>query len=78
MHREIVKALNDLTPNAEWLLQGDSYEDLEWLDESIAKPTKKEIENAIANPKPSTPPTIEEKLSIVGLTLDDLKAALGL
>lgn len=78
MHKEIVKALNDIAPNAEWLLTGDSYDDLEWLDKTIKKPSKSEIDNAIANPKPEKEPTIEEKLAIVGLSLNDLKSALGI
>lgn len=37
---------------------------------------EKAIENHVALPDPQ--PTIEEKLSSVGLSVDDLKAALGL
>jgi len=42
--------------------------------------TQEEAEQGLANhkPKPYPQPTVEDKLASVGLTLDDLKAALGL
>ena len=42
--------------------------------------TQKEADDAIAGHNPSAPvePTIEEKLASVGLSIADLKAALGL
>lgn len=76
-HQQIVKALKDIAPNAEYTLSGENLEDLIWLDKS-PKPSNKEIENAIVNPLPEKEPTVEEKLASVGLNLDDLKAALGL
>jgi len=75
---KIVKALRDIRPSAEWSLNGNDYEGLIWLDTKQTKPTKNEIETAIANPLPKTEPTIAEKLASVGLSLPDLKAALGL
>ena len=41
--------------------------------------TKKEAEAALDahNPAEPTPPTVAEKLASVGLSIDDLKAALG-
>jgi hypothetical protein len=76
-HQKIVKALKDLVPNAEYTLSGDDLDDLIWLDKS-PKPTKEAIENAIANPLPEAEPTVADKLAWVGLSLDDLKSALGL
>jgi hypothetical protein len=76
-HSEIVKALKDLQPNAQWTLSGDNLADLEWLDE-LPKPSEEAIFNAIANPLPEPEPTVNQKLASVGLTIDDLKAALGL
>jgi hypothetical protein len=78
MHKQIVKALQDIRPNAEWTLRGDDFNSLEWLDEKQSKPSWKEIEEAIANPLPEPEKTVEEKLASVGLNLEDLKAALGL
>jgi hypothetical protein len=76
-HSQIIKALKDIKPNAEWTLKGDDLADLEWLDKS-PKPSDEAILNAIANPLPEPEPTVDEKLASVGLTIDDLKAALGL
>lgn len=75
---KLTKALSDIRPNAQWSLTGDSYEGLEWLDETQSKPTLSEIEAAIANPLPEPELTVAEKLASVGLSVDDLKAALGL
>ena len=75
---QITKALADIRPKAEWALTGDSYEGLEWLDSIQLKPTLEEIELAIANPLPEPEPTVEQKLASVGLSIDDLKTALGL
>jgi hypothetical protein len=75
---QITKALADIRPGAEWALTGDSYEGLEWLDTSQTKPTLAEITQAIANPLPEVEPTVNQKLASVGLSLEDLKEALGL
>ena len=42
---DITKVLADKYPGAEWSLDGDGYEGLEWLDDS-PKPTKKALESA--------------------------------
>ncbi len=73
---KIVKALKDLRPNAQWSLTGETYEGLEWLETETTKPTEAEIEAAIANPLPEPEPTIADKLASVGLSLDELKAAI--
>jgi hypothetical protein len=39
----IISALNSLRPGAIWSVLGDTYEDIQWLDENQTKPTKKEI-----------------------------------
>lgn len=39
----IAKALTSLRPGAQWVLRGDSYEGLEWLDQEQTKPTEAEI-----------------------------------
>ena len=38
----ISDAIMSLTPAAQWVLRGDSYDGLEWLDEVLAKPTEEE------------------------------------
>jgi hypothetical protein len=76
-HKEINKALADLLPNAQYILTGDDYENIQWLDER-AKPTVAQIQAAIANPLPEPEPTVADKLASVGLSVTDLKEALGL
>jgi hypothetical protein len=38
----IVEAIQSLTPGAQWVLRGDDYEGLEWLDENQTQPTEAE------------------------------------
>jgi len=76
-NEQIAKALTDIRPKAEFALTGDSYEGLEWLDQLQSKPSLEEIEQAIANPLPEPELTVAEKLASVGLSIEELKAALG-
>jgi hypothetical protein len=39
----IIDALQNLRPKAEWVLRGDSYDGLEWLDETQSQPTEAEV-----------------------------------
>lgn len=39
----IAKALTTLRPGAQWVLRGDTYEGLDWLDTEQTKPTEAEI-----------------------------------
>jgi hypothetical protein len=74
-HQSIVKALKDL--NAEgWILEGDKIENIVWTTDNVK--TEAEILAAIANPLPEKEPSVADKLLSVGLSLDDLKVALGL
>ena len=43
----LVRALTKLRPNAHWKVNGDSYADIEWLDENETKPTESEVNQAI-------------------------------
>ena len=36
-------AIQSLRPAAQWVLRGDSYDGLEWLDETQTKPTEAEV-----------------------------------
>jgi hypothetical protein len=76
-HNELKKALKDLVPNAAYVLSGVDYENIEWLDERL-KPTMAQIKAAISNPLPEPEPTVADKLASVGLSVTDLKTALGL
>lgn len=44
----IPDALQALTPGAEWVLNGNEYSGLEWLDTKQAKPTEEAINAEIA------------------------------
>ena len=44
----IVEALIALKPKAQFILRGDTYAGLEWLDETQTKPTEEEIVQKIA------------------------------
>ena len=48
MKYDIASALQVLKPGAEWVLRGDKYSGLEWLDKKQTVPTEKEITDKIA------------------------------
>jgi len=75
-HKEIIIALSQIRPKAEWTLSGDDYSKIEWLDAEQSKPTIKEIEAEIAQPTAKPELTVEQKLAYIGLTINDLKALL--
>jgi broad specificity phosphatase PhoE len=79
-HSQMVKAIFDLLPEAQFVLTDTDYENIQWLDER-PKPQWSDIEKAIANPLPDPIDTAKEaaeaKLAALGLTAEDLKA-LGL
>ena len=76
-NQKIATALNTLTPLAQWALIGDNYEDLQWFDTEQVQPTLAKVEAEIANPTPQPEPTVADKLASVGLSIEDLKAALA-
>jgi hypothetical protein len=77
-HEQITRALSVIVPNTEWTLSGDNFADIVWLDETQPKATLEQVQAEIANPTPKPEPTIADKLASVGVSIDDLKAALGL
>ena len=44
----IPDALQALRPGAEWVLRGNTYDGLEWLDQVQTKPTEEEVNDEIA------------------------------
>lgn len=44
----IDKALAALRPRSEWILDGDSYAGINWLDQSQTKPTEAEVQAEVA------------------------------
>ena len=43
-HDLAIKAINELVPDALWILRGWEYSDLEWKDENKTKPTKTQFD----------------------------------
>ena len=52
---DIPTALKALTPGAEWIVYGEDYSGIEWLDKSQTKPTEQEVNNKIAELKAAEP-----------------------
>ena len=48
MKYDITHALISLKPGAQWVLRGEDYSGLEWLDSSQTKPTETEINSKIS------------------------------
>ena len=48
MKYDIAGALQALKPGAEWVLRGDKYSGLEWMDKKQTVPTEKEVTDKIA------------------------------
>tara|TARA_B100000941_G_scaffold127018_1_gene89800 strand:- start:1104 stop:1466 length:363 start_codon:yes stop_codon:yes gene_type:complete len=47
MKYDIPAALQSLKPGAQWVLRGDVYSGIEWMDSSQTKPTELEVTNRI-------------------------------
>lgn len=47
MKYDIPAALQALVPGAQWVLRGNDYSGLEWLDQSQAQPTEQELQAKI-------------------------------
>ena len=43
MKHDLASALQELKPGAEWVLRGNEYSGLEWIDSSQTKPTETEL-----------------------------------
>ena len=48
MKYTIVDALHSLKPGAQWVLRGNDYSGLEWLDSGHTKPTETEVNSKIS------------------------------
>ena len=86
-NQKITKAVLILRPKAQFVLRGDDYADIEWLDSEQTAPTLAEVEaeiaqlpakeKAAADKAAADKAAAQAKLAALGLTADDLKA-LGL
>jgi hypothetical protein len=83
----ILQILETNYTGKEWTLVGDSYEGLEWLDES-EKPTEaklksewKEVQDKVASAEQSkidAKASAISKLQALGLTVEEVQVAFGL
>ena len=48
MKYDITHAIQALKPGAQWMLNGEDYTGLEWLDSSQTKPTETEVNSKIS------------------------------
>ena len=48
MKHDIPSALQELKPGAEWVLRGNDYSGLEWMDSSQTQPTETEVNSKIS------------------------------
>ena len=68
MKHDIPSALQSLKPGAQWILRGDDYTGLEWLDSEQTQPTETEIYSKISeldNAEPMRLLRIERDIRIV-------------
>ena len=82
-HTEIIKALRNLCPDAEWSLSGDDYADLVWLSDGTP-PTVAQLEKEIAAipskeaaSKAAANTAKAALLERLGITADEAKLLLG-
>ena len=74
-------------PDAEWTLDGDTYDGLTWLS-NTSKPTQAELDAAwpavqqqqadAVTAKETARQSAMDKLAALGLTVDEISAAFGL
>ena len=55
MKYTITEALISLKPEAEWVVRGGNYSDIEWLDKTETKPTEDEVNAKIAELETAEP-----------------------
>lgn len=51
----IAAALQELAPNAQWVVRDNSYDQIEWHSEDIPQPTLEEVEAKMAELEASAP-----------------------
>jgi hypothetical protein len=67
------EALAQLCPGAGWVLQGDTYEGLTWLDKTWPPPSREDIEAAMAMEKAAAPDPLRVELDALKARLDTLE-----
>jgi hypothetical protein len=84
---ELLKVLEIMYPTALYVLRGNEYEGLEWMDES-PKPTKAQLESDAAQAeivlaqqeqfKLAAKDSVIDKLEALGLTVNEVEVVFGL
>jgi hypothetical protein len=73
-------ALGHLVPNAQWAMDNNDYDNIQWLDEEIAQPTKAALKTAatqaqaILDAKVNARSSALAKLADLGLTAEEIAA----
>ena len=75
MKHDISTALAVLRPNSEWVLDGEEYSNLTWLDSGTTKPTETEINNKIVELDNAEPMKLLRDERNRLLTLTDWRAS---
>lgn len=70
-HEDILEAIQNLVPEAKFVLSGIDYENIEWVDERN-KPSLEEVENEIKRLPAKRKKALEEKTAIRQTILDKL------
>ena len=74
MKYDIGSALQAIKPGAEWVVRGDDYSGLEWLDSGQTKPTETEIKNKITELDTAEPMRLLRKERDRRIALTDWRA----
>ena len=84
---DYIAVLSENYPDAEWTLEGDTYDGLTWLSET-PKPSQAELDAAwpavqqarqdAVDAKVAARQSAIDKLAALGLTVDEISAAFGL
>ena len=73
-------ALSHLLPDAQWAMDNNDYDNIQWFSEDIEKPSKSELDNAIneiqaeAQAKVVARQSALAKLAALGLTQEEIEA----
>jgi hypothetical protein len=70
----IEEALQALRPAAEWVLRGDTYDDIEWLDNVQTKPSQEDVTAKMAEELLDTKAAL---LARLGITEEEAALLLG-
>ena len=82
-NKQITEALIILGYNTGWVVRGDTYEGIEWVEQPEVIPSKEDIDNAIVavqvdqDAKAAAKESGKTKLTALGLTEEEVNAILG-